>query len=219
MARNIAAAWGRRADYVQEFHLVVFICCRELKGKSLDEYVKETTQLDDGAVYIDLKDWHRRKKNILFILDGLDECNNSEDSKEINNLLSSKNYGGSSILATTRPLLSDDTLITLRQFTKRVSIKGFNRDQIEMIIDNYFEERAGMSDKMKSKLFDSGNEAYLQLISCPLLCQLFCYLFDNDETFPEKATGVYLKLIECLIRLVNQISKSLIVDKLKNFTY
>ena len=199
MAKNIAAAWGRRADYVQEFSLVVFICCRDLKGKSLDKYVEENTQLDGGETYINLKDWHRRKKNILFILDGLDECNNSEDSVEINDLLSSKNYGGSSILATTRPL-SDDTLITVRQFTKRVSIKGFNRDQIEMIIDNYFEERAGMSDKMKSKLFGNGNEAYLQLISCPLLCQLFCLLFEYDETFPEKATGVYLKLIECLIR-------------------
>ena len=45
-----------------------------------------------------------------------------------------------------------------------------------------------------------GNDAYQQLISCPLLCQLFCFLYSIDGTFPEKVTEVYYRLIECLIR-------------------
>ena len=198
LARNIAKDWGAKKDYMQEFKLVIFICCRDLKGRTLKEYVAKTfPKLENSEKSVDLEDWHGQRKGILFILDGLDECNN-EDVMTINDLLTAKYFSGASILATTRPL-TEDTGINRGQFTKTVSIKGFNQEQIERIIDEHFKGRLGLGEKMKQTLF-SGNKAFQQLVSCPLLCQLFCFIFEKDEKFPQKVTGVYFRLIQWLIR-------------------
>ena len=153
--------------------------------------------LDQGNKKINLQDWSDIRKDILFILDGLDECS-PQDAREINSLLEGHKYPTASILATTRPL-TEDTSIKHGQFTKSVCIKGFNQDQIERIIDYHFKDREGMADRMKRELF-TGLQVYQDLVTCPLLCQLFCLLFDKDEKFPEKVTDVYYRLIGYLVR-------------------
>ena len=198
LARNIAVDWSQKADYVNEFKLVIFIYCRDLKGNTIENYVAETYPATElGNQKINLKDWVEHRKNILFILDGLDECS-PVDATEINKLLEGNKYPAASILATTRPL-TEDTSINRGQFTKSVSIKGFNKDQIERIIDNHFKHRQGMGERMKRELF-SGLQVYQDLATCPLLCQLFCLLFDKDEKFPDKVTDVYYGLIVFLVR-------------------
>ena len=199
LARNIAVDWGMKADYVKEFKLVIFICCRDLQGRSLKHFVSETypSVSETNSARPNLTDWNYRESEILFILDGLDECKEA-DCEEINKLLQGNIYTGASILATTRPL-TNDTMINYGQFTTKVCIKGFNRVQIERIIDEHFKNRQGVGERMKEKLF-SGNQAYQQLVSCPLLCQLFCFLFEEDKKFPEKVTEVYEELIHQLIR-------------------
>ena len=83
LARNIAVDWGLKADYMNEFKLVIFIYCRDLKGKTIESYVEETfPAMDKGNKKIKLKDWSDIRKDILFILDGLDECS-PDDAKEI----------------------------------------------------------------------------------------------------------------------------------------
>eukprot|EP00092_Neocalanus_flemingeri_P004160 GFUD01004475.1.p1 GENE.GFUD01004475.1~~GFUD01004475.1.p1 ORF type:complete len:1342 (+),score=251.43 GFUD01004475.1:273-4298(+) len=211
LARNIAVDWGRKADYVDKFKLVVFIYCRDLKGRTLEKYVAETFPMVENAdKRVNLKDWFKVKQTILFILDGLDECSPA-DAQTINGLLNGNVYPGASILATTRPL-GEDTMINHSQFSKNVAIKGFNRDQIERLIDHYFKDREGMGDLLKQKLF-GGNQAYQQLVTCPLLCQLFCLLFDKDEQIPEKVTDVYYRLIQCLIRRERMTDGKLIPDE------
>ena len=201
LARNIAVDWGLKADYMNEFKLVIFIYCRDLKGKTIESYVEETfPAMDQGNKKIKLKDWSDIRKDILFILDGLDECS-PDDAKEINKLLEGNClYPSASILATTRPL-TEDSSIKQGQFTKSVSIKGFNQEQIERIIDHHFKDRQGMGERMKRELF-SGLQVYKELVKCPLLCQLFCLLFDKDEKFPVRVTDVYWRLIVYLVRFV-----------------
>ena len=81
---------------MSSFKLVIFVCCRDIKGKSLEQYVAETSpkvpQNDQPA--LNLKQWYKERKDILFILDGLDECNNDEDSRIINRLLQGGVYTG-----------------------------------------------------------------------------------------------------------------------------
>ena len=85
LARNIAVDWGLKAGYLSEFKLLIFIYCRDLKGKTIESYVEETyPAMDQGNKKIKLKDWSDIRKDILFILDGLDECS-PDDAKEINN--------------------------------------------------------------------------------------------------------------------------------------
>ena len=207
LARNIARDWGTKKDYMQEFKVVIFICCRDLEGRSLDQYVQESfPKIENFGEGVKLKNWKNNYKEMLFILDGLDECKDV-DIATINKLLECHDYLGSSILATTRPL-TEDTGIKRNLFTKTVSIKGFNQHQIERIIDEHFIDRKGLGDMMKETLF-SGNNAYKHLLSCPLLCQLFCFLFAKDQKFPEKVTGVYYRLIQWLIRYKSVAFKTL----------
>ena len=80
---------------MKNFQLVILILCCNLKGKSLQHYVSTCLpKLDNGQPAIDPNDWDKWiNKNVLFILDGLDECK-EEDSQEINLLLNSINYTG-----------------------------------------------------------------------------------------------------------------------------
>ena len=202
LARKIAADWGHKADYIAHFKLLVFIYCRDLRGRSLEDYVASTFPplpvpgAKEEAV--SLAAWavdHRQK--MLFVLDGLDECSQA-DTGVINNLLGGRKFNGSSILATSRPLDMGSTSIHLHKFSKTVAIKGFNRERIEELVKDYFKNRKGMADKLVKVLFSS--QAYQSLVTCPLLCQLFCYIFGQDEQLSEKVTDVYYRLILNLIR-------------------
>ena len=194
-----------------------------MKGKSLQQYVSVyLPKLSNGQPAINLNDWDKWiNNNVLFILDGLDECK-EEDSQEINLLLNSINYTGkckisllhsnikspiklkhvllgASIIGTTRPR-TNGSKIDFHQFTRCYFINGLNHSQIEKIIDTYFEEERGMAEEMKNKLFS--NKAFMNLVACPLLCKIFCKIMQNNGTFPEKETGVYFRLVECLIRWI-----------------
>ena len=80
---------------MKNFQLVILILCCNLKGKSLQQYVSVyLPKLSNGQPAINLNDWDKWiNNNVLFILDGLDECK-EEDSQEINLLLNSINYTG-----------------------------------------------------------------------------------------------------------------------------
>ena len=106
---------------------------------------------------------------------------------------------GASIIGTTRPR-TDDSKIDFHQFTRCFYINELNQSQIEKFIYTYFEEERGMAEEMKKKLFI--NDAFMNLVSCPLICNIFCKIMQNNGTFPEKVTGVYFRLVECLIRWI-----------------
>ena len=200
LARKIAADWGLKADYVAHFKLLVFIYCRDLQGRSLEQYVAATFPLlsvpGQGEVQVDLNCWAEYRQHMLFVLDGLDECG-KEDVATINDLLGGRKFNGASILATSRPLNSSSS-VQVFKFSKIVAIKGFNKDNIDMMIEDYFKNRKGMAEKLKRVLFT--HQAYQNLVTCPLLCQLFCFIFGQDEELSEKVTDVYYRLIQNLIR-------------------
>ena len=80
---------------MSHFDLVVFVYCRDLRGRTIQDYVEETyppfmqvrhydSNVDDcnidwvakvGAVEkVDLTKWAEHRHKMLFVLDGLDEC-------------------------------------------------------------------------------------------------------------------------------------------------
>jgi hypothetical protein len=130
------------------------------------------------------------------VLDGLDECSPA-DAAAVNELLGGRRFPGASVLATSRPLTAGSA-IKPHSFSRTVAIRGLNRDRIERLIENHFRNRKGMAEKLKRMLF--AHQAYQSLVSCPLLCQLFCYIFGQDEQLSEKVTDVYYRLIQNLIR-------------------
>ena len=79
------------------------------------------------------------------------------------------------MLATSRPFNSNQGKIHLNKFTKVVAIKGFNRERIQRLVEDHFKNRKGLAEQLLQLLFD--HQAYQSLVTCPLLCQLFCYIF------------------------------------------
>ena len=102
------------------------------------------------------------------------------------------------MLATSRPINSNQSKIHLNKFTKVVAIKGFNRERIERLVGDHFKNRKGLAEQLLQLLFS--HQAYQSLVTCPLLCQLFCFIFGQDEKLSEKVTEVYYRLIQNLIR-------------------
>ena len=118
--------------------------------------------------------------------------------KVINKLLGGLYFSGSQVLATSRPFNSSENKIHINKFTKVVAIKGFNRERIQQLVEDHFKNRKGLADRLLQLL--NGHQAYQSLVTCPLLCQLFCYIFGQDEKLSKKVTEVYYRLIQNLIR-------------------
>ena len=197
LARKVASDWGEKADYLAHFSLLVFVYCRDLRGRSLEAYVADTLPplpLRGAWEKADLTNWAEHRHQMLFVLDGLDECGQA-DAEVINEL--QRRYSGASVLATSRPLNSSSSPIRLH-FTKTVALRGFNKERIRRHIELYFKGRKGMAERLQNTLF--GHQAYQNLVTCPLLCQLFCYIFNQKDQLSDKVTDVYYSLIQSLIR-------------------
>jgi hypothetical protein len=71
LARKFATDWGEKADYLVHFRLLVFIYCRDLRGRPLADYVAETFPLlpvpGKGEVPVDLNNWPNRQEGILLL--------------------------------------------------------------------------------------------------------------------------------------------------------
>ena len=120
------------------------------------------------------------------------------DAVVVNKLLGGICFSGAQVLATSRPFNSSQSKIHLNKFTKVVAIKGFNRERIQRLVEDHFKNRKGLAEQLLQLLFS--HQAYQSLVTCPLLCQLFCYIFGQDEKLSEKVTEVYYRLIQNLIR-------------------
>lgn len=106
-----------------------------------------------------------------------------------------------SIVATSRKVPSDDP--TLCFFNRRIELRGFNPNQTEQFIQNYFQFK--QKPKEASRLISLVNRhrwCGRHLTACPLTCLFLCVVFedDQDEGTLHQTTQIYQGLTSWLAR-------------------
>ena len=179
---------------------------------------------------VDLMKWAEHRHKMLFVLDGLDECN-QVDVEVINNKLARVIISSTLIIISTSKRNNhrhhDDgqvinkllgglcfsgaqVLATSRPLSSSRSAIHVHKFTKVVAIKGFNRERIQhlVEDHFKNRkgLADRllhllfEHQAYQSLVACPLLCKLFCYIFGQDEELSEKVTEVYYRLIQNLIR-------------------
>ena len=120
-----------------------------------------------------------RGRGVCFILDGLDEYQNSHEKSVISKLMNKKVLPSSMVIVASRPAATQ----SLRhKCARRVEVVGFTKDQINTYVETYpFESLDGdISDKVsKMKIFLDVHPNVHHMCYLPVQAKIVCFLFDN----------------------------------------
>lgn len=108
-----------------------------------------------------------------------------------------------SIVATSRTVPSDDPILCF--FNRRIELRGFNPNQTEQFIQNYFQFKQKPKEASRLISLINGPCWYgRHLTACPLTCLFLCVVFEDeqDEGTLHKMTQIYQGLTSWLVRRI-----------------
>ncbi|KAK7078291.1 hypothetical protein SK128_013091, partial [Halocaridina rubra] len=198
LAHKLAIDWANKMS-LGEFKFVFLILMRDFK-ESLEKYIR-------GELLSSLSDekfskvWEFCKNNdeqVLFILDGYDELEKSEESK-IRKLIEGRDFHRSNVVVTSRPEV-------LRTSAKRIIVKGFNEAQMFEFIGKYFKLYNEDTSGRSMKRVIEKDYKYRKLAKRPLFCVFLCMLYGSDvvSKLPERLSELMFNIMLCLIKWNNK---------------
>ena len=210
LCRKLAYDWatgkpwttGKREenDCFPRFETVLFLNCRDMKS-DLWETIDYQLLPEDVAE-------HERKRffksilqnetNVLLVLDGLDDVAESK-LPMILKIIKDNELGGCRLIATAR----HEVGIRVREHCDTLlEIKGFTKEDAEAFIFKYFQKSEDKAKKLLSEL--TRNVNLKEMAASPLNIALLCIVFEeNDGSFPESRSQLYLGMTECVLKRYN----------------
>ena len=187
------------------FKLVFLLKCRDiikdlveeifeqLLPEDLEEKIKEA--LTNFLGYLD------NQKQILIILDGLDELSEKSEDR-VNKVLGRKKLSFCYVLSTTR---QEKGIYTREQFKFELclAIKGFSEQNSCMYIRKHFRNLGTEYSSNGERLIEEirQNRLLRHLQSNPLNLLLLCVVFEDHEgSLPSSLTDLYQTIVRCLLR-------------------
>ena len=155
-------------------------------------------------------------KNVLFILDGYDELDESLRSCQfLQDILStctpSLFLSECDVVITTRPVTSGELFELVESPSRNVEILGFTEEHIHVYIDKYFENLENgqvKADKLKGKLKQLPHVRGMCRV--PIVLEFVCKVHHilGDQGIPDTQTGIYgtyivAELFNCKPKLSN----------------
>ena len=135
-------------------------------------------------------------RNVLFILDGYDELDESLRSCQfLRDILSSCTpslfLSKCDVVITTRPVTSGELFELVENPYRNVEILGFTEEHIHVYIDKYFENLEVKADKLKEKLEQLPHVQGMCRV--PIVLEFVCKVHHilGDQGIPGTQTGIY----------------------------
>ena len=204
---KLAHDWanGERSRNFSIFKLVFLLKCRDMKGdivedifeQLLPEDLKEKTK----EVLVNFLEDYNNQKQILIILDGLDELPEKLEDR-VNKVLGRKKLSLCYVLATTRQEKGIHTREQF-QFDTCLAIEGFSKeDSFEYIRKHFRNIGTGHSSKGERLIEEIKQNPLLgDLQSNPLSLLLLCVVYeDHVGSLPSSITDLYQTIVRCLLR-------------------
>ena len=187
------------------FKLVFLLKCRdiikdvgeEIFEQLLPEDLKEKTR----EAFVNFVEDLDNQKEILIILDGLDELPEKSESR-VNKVLGRKKLPFCYVLATTRQEKGIETRKQF-QFDMRLAIEGFSEvDSFEYIRKHFRNIGTGHSSRGQRLIEEVQKNPLLHhLQRNPLNLLLLCVVYEDHEgSLPSSMTDLYQTIVRCLLR-------------------
>ena len=204
LVHKISQDWAQGKAILQGARHMFLVTLRHLNYSKRDKSVSDIID-----VFYDSEEIKRvveneikmcRGRGVCFILDGLDEYQNSNEESVISELINKKVLPSSVVIVASRPAATQ----SLRdKCARRTEVVGFTKDQIDTYVETYpFESLDGdISDKvsrMKRCLDVHPNVHHMCYL--PVQANIVCFLFDNKGgNIPHTESRIYEEFTVCTI--------------------
>ena len=196
LVHKITQDWAKGKAILQGARHVFLVTLRHLNYSKRDESVSDIIDVfydsEEIRKVVENEIKKSRGRGVCFILDGLDEYQNSNVESIINQLKNKIVLPSSMVIVASRPAATQ----SLRdKCARRVEVVGFTKDQISTYVETYpFESRDGdISDKVsKMKIFLDVRPNVHHMCYLPVQANIVCFLFDNKGVnIPHTESRIY----------------------------
>ena len=214
VANKICQDWAK-GECFSEYELVIYIPLRILSVRvseslpdlmqMLDYYNDHFESMSQVVQYIRKK----RGKDILFIMDGWDELNQTslDETAFLPRFIKGTLFPDMDIIVTSRPSVTRS--IRTKSFcptSKLVQIVGFTEDNIKEYIHLYFSENRSVAQELLKQL-----QCYPNVMSAcyvAINATIICYVYEAENRLPDTLTEVYyLFVLHAVKRHINKSSE------------
>jgi predicted NACHT family NTPase len=170
-----------------------------LEQPTLPEYIE--SQFSGSEVTLEQIQELFKQKSVLILLDGLDEVKEEHYQRTLNEIRElSRKYYDNHFIITCRIAAKDYSYDVFDKFTE-VEIADFDKEQIEIFIKQWFENKKTQYIKPDNLLNDLKNNNRLHRITVtPLLLTLLCLVFEDSGRLPGNRSELYKEGIEILLK-------------------
>lgn len=142
-----------------------------------------------------------KQKLVLILLDGLDEVKEEHYERTLNEIRElSRKYYDNHFIITCRIAAKDYSYDVFDKFTE-VEIADFDKEQIEIFIKQWFENKEAKQIGPDNLLNDLKNNNRLHRIAVtPLLLTLLCLVFEDSGRLPGNRSELYKEGVEILLK-------------------
>ena len=183
------------------FKLVFLLKCRDMNGDIFEQLLPEDLKEKTKEVLVNFLEDLNNQKQILIILDGLDELPKKSEDR-VNKVLGRKILSLCYVLATTRQEKGISTREKF-QFELCLAIEGFNKENSLEYIRKYFSNIGIEHSSKGERLIEEVKQNPLlgDLRSNPLNLLLLCVVYEDYEgILPSSITDLYQTIVRCLLR-------------------
>ena len=204
---KLAHDWanGLMPRHFPSFKLVFLLKCRDIITDVVEEIFEQLLPEDlEEKIKKALSNFLKKlnnQKQILVILDGLDELPEKADDR-VNKVLGRKKLSFCYVLATTR---QEKGIYTREQFKFDIclAIEGFSEENSFEYIRKHFSSIGTKHSPKGERLIEEikRNPLLRQLQSNPLNLLLLCVVYEDHEgSLPSSMTELYRTIVRCLLR-------------------
>ena len=204
---KLAHDWanGQRSRNFPIFKLVFLLKCRDMKGDIVEDIFEQLLPEDlkekTTEVLVNFLEDYNNQKQILIILDGVDELPGKLED-HVNKVLDRKRLPFCYVLATTR----QEKGIHIREqfeFDTCLAIEGFSKENSFEYIRKHFRNIGTEHSSKGERLIEEIKQNPLlgELQSNPLNLLLLCVVYEDHEgSLPSSITDLYQTIVRCLLR-------------------
>ena len=189
--------WDWAKGIFKIFSMVFFIFLKFVQPDESIETVilKQNPELEGLGVSIEKLRAIMEKfsDRCLLILDGLDEHGLGQN-EDVLNIIGNRKLLNCGIIVSSR---AHSTSEVITHFPTVFRVGGFNRNEAERFISNFFKDKNKIEEIMKFTPSDSQEESPIQ--QCPILLSFLCFLVAEKEIDLSDKTismgGIYYRLV------------------------
>ena len=195
LVNKLTQDWAQGKAILQGARHVFLITLRHLNYSKRDESVSDIIDIfydcEEIRKVVENEIKKSRGRGVCFILDGLDEYQNSIKESIVHQLINKKVLPSSMVIVASRPAA---TYFLRDECARRVEVVGFTKDQINTYVETYsFESLDDISDKVsKMKIFLDLHPNVHHMYYLPVQANIVCFLFDNKGgNIPHTESRIY----------------------------